>query len=202
VAREYADIYLKGLDGDCIAALVGYSYRLACVENLSNEFAEKARSLGLTVRRKQVLSPSSRSELLRCLHEIDEEVCVSVKPLSREALMTALRDRRVDTVMLHAGIAEVDRHILQVWENAVELAVSELVECAGNVKGLRTVIAYCRKAVDNDIPVAVSSGAASAEEILPPQQLAYVLAALTEMEAPVLDAVSTAPVTILKKERK
>jgi RNase P/RNase MRP subunit p30 len=201
VAREYADIYLKGLDGDCIAALVGYSYRLACVENLSNDFAEKARSLGLTVRRKQVLSPSSRSELLRCLHEIDEE-CVSVKPLSREALMTALRDRRVDTVMLHAGIAEVDRHILQVWENAVELAVSELVECAGNVKGLRTVIAYCRKAIDNDIPVAVSSGAASAEEILPPQQLAYVLAALTDVEAPVLDAVSTAPVTILKKERK
>jgi L-aminopeptidase/D-esterase-like protein len=69
-------------------------------------------------------------------------------------------------------------------------------------KGLRTVIAYCRKAVDNDIPVAVSSGAASAEEILPPQQLAYVLAALTDVEAPVLDAVSTAPVTILKKERK
>ncbi len=201
MAREYADIYLRGLDEGCIAALVGYGYRLACVENLSNEFAEKARSLGLTVIRKQVFTPSSRSELLRCLHEIDE-VCVSVKPLSREALMTALRDRRVDTVMLHGGIAEVDRHILQVWENAVELAVSELVECAGNVKGLRTVIAYCRKAVENDIPVAVSSGAASAEEILPPQQLAYVLAALTDLEAPVLDSVSTAPAKIIRKERK
>ncbi len=201
MAREYADIYLRGLDEGCIAALVGYGYRLACVENLSNEFAEKARSLGLTVIRKQVFTPSSRSELLRCLHEIDE-VCVSVKPLSREALMTALRDSRVDTVMLHGGIAEVDRHILQVWENAVELAVSELVECAGNVKGLRTVIAYCRKAVENDIPVAVSSGAASAEEILPPQQLAYVLAALTDLEAPVLDSVSTAPAKIIRKERK
>ncbi len=201
MAREYADIYLRGLDEGCIAALVGYGYRLACVENLSNEFAEKARSLGLTVIRKQVFTPSSRSELLRCLHEIDE-VCVSVKPLSREALMTALRDRRVDTVMLHGGIAEVDRHILQVWENAVELAVSELVECAGNVKGLRTVIAYCRKAVENDIPVAVSSGASSAEEILPPQQLAYVLAALTDLEAPVLDSVSTAPAKIIRKERK
>ncbi len=201
MAREYADIYLRGLDEGCIAALVGYGYRLACVENLSNEFAEKARSLGLTVIRKQVFTPSSRSELLRCLHEIDE-VCVSVKPLSREALMTALRDSRVDTVILHGGIAEVDRHILQVWENAVELAVSELVECAGNVKGLRTVIAYCRKAVENDIPVAVSSGAASAEEILPPQQLAYVLAALTDLEAPVLDSVSTAPAKIIRKERK
>ncbi len=201
MAREYADIYLRGLDEGCIAALVGYGYRLACVENLSNEFAEKARSLGLTLFRKQVFTPSSRSELLRCLHGIGD-VCVSVKPLSREALMTALRDSRVDTVILHGGIAEVDRHILQVWENAVELAVSELVECAGNVKGLRALIAYCRKAVEKNIPVAVSSGAASAEEILPPQQLAYVLAALTDLEAPVLDAVSTTPATILRKERK
>ena len=201
MARQYADIYLRGLDEGCIATLVGYGYRLACVENLSNEFAEKARRLGLTVLRKRVFNPSSRSELLRSLHEINE-VCVSVKPLSREALMTALRDRRVDTVILHGGIAEVDRHILQVWENAVELAVSELVECAGNVKGLRTLIAYCRKAVENEVPVAVSSGAASAAEILPPQQLAYVLAALTDLEAPVLNAVSTTPVTILRKDRK
>jgi len=202
MAREYVDLYLQRLDEEGVAVLAGYGYRQACVENLPNGFVEKARRLGLTVRRKKVLNPSSRAELLECLRETSDGVCVSVRPMSREALMTAVRDTRVDTVLIHGGVAEIDRHIIEVWENGIEIAVSELLACVENVKMLRTVMAYCRKAVENNIPLTVSSGAASTDEILPPQQLAYVLAALTDFETPIVQAVSTTPIKILEKVRK
>jgi len=202
MAREYVDLYLQRLDEEGVAVLAGYGYRQACVENLPNGFVEIARRLGLTVRRKKVLNPSSRAELLECLRETSDGVCVSVRPMSREALMTAVRDTRVDTVLIHGGVAEIDRHIIEVWENGIEIAVSELLACVENVKMLRTVMAYCRKAVENNIPLTVSSGAASTDEILPPQQLAYVLAALTDFETPIVQAVSTTPIKILEKVRK
>lgn len=112
--------------------------------------------------------------------------------------MTACKDERVATVMVHGEIAEFDRHVHAVFSNAVEVSVAELAACFEDEKRWRTLIDFVGKAASAGRRIVMSSGASDVEEIIPPQQLALVAAALTSRKNSCQESVSSTPLSILR----
>ncbi len=201
MVREYVDFYVKKIDRQVAAALAGMGFKHVCVtdhgKNLSGE--EVFKQFGIRVYRKVFFEASSRAELLKRLRKLGRGSVVSIKPLTREALMVAARDGRVATVFVHGEMSEIDRHVIQVFRNCFEISMSEVVESFREDRKLRNLFKIFQSVARYNIPTVISSGASDADKVLPPHQLAYVLAALKNWRIPDLDAVSTIPVKILRE---
>ncbi|MCS7110608.1 MAG: hypothetical protein NZ956_03970 [Candidatus Caldarchaeum sp.] len=196
MAKIYVDFYVRKIDEEMVSRLSMFGYSFACVEGLRGRMDP---SSGVRFYEKLVVEASSRGDVLEAVGGSGGVALVSVVPVTREALMTACRDERVATVMVHGGIAEFDRHVAEVFRNPVEVSVHELVNCFQNEKTWRNVTSFIRKAHLYGRQIVMSSGASSAEEVLPPHQLAHVAAALTDGKTGYYETVSAHPVQILRE---
>lgn len=195
--KEYVDFFIKKFNRETAIKLAAYGFKHACVVDMVNNFGY---FLGLRVYRKILVEASTRWDVLEALRNSRKKVVTSIKPLTREALMTSCRDERVATVLLHGEIAEFDRHVAEVIQNPVEVSISELVECVNDEKKWKALTSFIRKAYMAGVKIVLSSGASQVDEILPPNQLAYVAAALTQRKNHFYDAVSLFPLEILKEK--
>lgn len=193
--RKYVDLHVLRMDRSMASTMAGMGYGHVCVVG---EGVYDASSLGITVHRKEYLEVESRTDLLSRLRRLERNVLVCVKPLTREALMVAARDGRVGTVMVYGGMADVDRHVAQVFKNILEITVAEIIECFNDGRKWRSLMRIVKAADAVGIPTIISSGASCEEELLPPRQLGYILAALKGVDSPVLDSVSTIPLKLLE----
>ncbi|MEM1955869.1 MAG: hypothetical protein QXN44_03940, partial [Candidatus Caldarchaeum sp.] len=85
-----------------------------------------------------------------------------------------------------------------VFKNILEITVAEVIECFNDDRRWRSLLRIVRAADAVGVPTIISSGASCEEELLPPRQLGYILAALKGVESPVLDSVSTIPLKLLE----
>lgn len=197
MAKQFIDFYVKKLDATAVTTLVSYGYTHVCVEK--NVLDKTAAYEQLVVHRKVLAEASTRGEVLELARRFGGRAVVSVKPIGREALMTASRDERVATVVVHSEIPEFDRHVAAVFNNAVEVAVSELIACFSDEESWRNITTFVRKAAAVGKQILVSSGAEHADQILPPHQLAMVEAAIVGKKTHDLATVSIVPSQTLRR---
>ncbi|MEM4281120.1 MAG: hypothetical protein QW470_03130 [Candidatus Caldarchaeum sp.] len=199
MGREYVDLHVTKFDPRTAETLVALGFKHVCTTDFKKNMSVSSFH-ELSVYGKAVVEARSRSELLQRLKAVDRKLLIGVKPLTREALIVAARDRRVGTVMAHGEVAELDRHVLQVFDNSLEITVSELAEAFKDLRKWRNLQKLCKTAARFQIPLIISSGAGGADELMPPKQLACVLSAMKEVQTPDLDAVSTTPLKLVREK--
>ncbi|MDW7978456.1 MAG: hypothetical protein RMH74_06610 [Candidatus Caldarchaeum sp.] len=197
MAREYVDMHVEKMDERMASTMARMGFRHVCAVDV--KALGKEADLGVSVYRKVFLEVSSRGELLQLLKNCGKKVVVGVKPLTREALMVAARDGRVGTIMVHGEMAEIDRHVAKVLKNCLEITVSEIAESFEESRRWRNLLKIVRAAEFIGTPIIVSSGASCETELLPPHQMAYMLASMRSLNRPDLDAVSTTPLKLLRQ---
>lgn len=197
---KYVDMWLQGDGGTIIrAGELGYSICAFGGDYGEASLLERARSAGLRLVRKEVYEAKTREEILNTLRGRPQNIIISIIPRTRDALMVALRDERVDTVIVHPELAEIDPHILHVSENPLELSLRTVLQSLGSVKALRSISNLCKICVDKELPIILSSGARTPHELRKPKQLAYLLAALAGGSNPLIEAVYTHPLNVLRR---
>lgn len=200
--EEYVDMWVEG-GSETILRAADLGFRVCAVVHNHQRWPygslKNAGDAGVRVVRKEIHEARTRAEVLNMLRGRPENLIISVIPLTREALMVALRDERVDTVIAHPEIVEVDRHVIQVFENPVELSLRSVKESLGSVKALRNISSLCRVCLAKDLPLLVSSGARTPIELRKPRQLAYLVSALAGINNPHMAAVSTTPARVLER---
>ncbi|MEM4494849.1 MAG: hypothetical protein QXE96_03515 [Candidatus Caldarchaeum sp.] len=197
MAKQYVDFYVKRLTAEMASALSLQGFEAVCVEERVSDDVLKGID-GLRVFQKAVVDAYNRGEVLEFARKHYGKRVISVRPFSREALMTAGRDERVASVIVHGEVADFDRHVAEVLFNPVEVTVAELVKCFQNVNSWGRVTRFLQRASVVGKKIIVSSGAADTEEILPPHQLGYVAAALTGGKNLYTLPVSGTPLKILR----
>jgi RNase P/RNase MRP subunit p30 len=147
-------------------------YRAVAVEGQLSDFPHVE---GLEVVRRVTLRADGVNQLHRELSRVRwaYEV-VSVVPESREVAMAALRDNRVDTVvMLGDEPIPVDHHVAEVARAAVEVPLRRfLEEPDASFSWLFSSARWFRR---GRVKVVVSSGAMDQLELRTPVQLASLL---------------------------
>ncbi len=161
------------------------------------ELRARADEIGVRVVGKNVFEAYSRGDVLNRVKERPRHTLVSIVPMTREALMVAVRDERVDTVIVHGEIAEIDRHVIQVLQNPLELTLNTVLKVMGDVKAMRKIVSVCKTSIVRELPLVISSGASNATGLRKPRQLAYLAAALADTDGPCLETVSETPLSIL-----
>jgi RNase P/RNase MRP subunit p30 len=197
--ERYVDLWVAG-DPEIIKRLhtLGFS-ACAVVGGLEGlkELRTKGSETGMRIVGKIVHEARSRSDVLNRIRERPRNALVSIAPMTREALMVAVRDERVDTVIVHGDIAEIDRHVIQVLQNPLELTLQTMLKSLKDMKAMRKIAGICRTSIVKELPLIISSGAQNATGLRKPRQLAYLASALAGVKAPHLEAVSEMPYTIL-----
>lgn len=197
MAKHYVDFYLRRLDAEMASTISLHGFGTVCVEEPVRSDVLKSLE-GVRVYGKAVADASSRGEVLEFARKNYGKRVISIRPFSREALMTAGRDERVASVIVHGEVADFDRHVAEVLLNPMEVTVADLVECFQNLNRWGRVTKFLQRASAVGKKIIVSSGAADAEEILPPHQLGYVAAALTGGKNLDTKPVSETPLKILR----
>ncbi|MEM0441206.1 MAG: hypothetical protein QXF45_00815 [Candidatus Caldarchaeum sp.] len=197
MVKKFVDFFVHRIDEKTAANLRTFGFSHVCV--LENRMSAGIVS-GLIIYRKVLVDAWTRGDVLEAGRNFEGRAVVCVRPLTREALMTAGRDERIATVFVHGEIPDYDRHVDAVFKNPVEISVAELKSCYDDEKRWRNVIAFVKKAFATGKKIVMSSGAASCDEVLPPQQLAYVAAALTDQKQQYVISVSENPLSLLSEK--
>ncbi|GBC70008.1 hypothetical protein HRbin01_01715 [archaeon HR01] len=203
MTRDYTDLWVSP-DPEILKRLraLGYSacgLELGYGEALPQPFARAAAELGISAVVKRIYRAGSRQEILEKLRGRPGNIILSVMPLSREALMVALRDERVDTVIAHPEMAEVDRNVLEVYQNPLEISLAAVRESLKDFRRLKNIVRLCQTCIAEEKPLVISSGARNIYELRKPRQMAYLLSALAGYDNPWDEAVSTTPYTVVRR---
>jgi len=160
-----------------------------------------ADKLGIQVYRRITVTVSSKIELYRRLASTRWRFhLVAVATREREALMAALRDMRVDAVvMTSGGMPPIDRHILNVALNPFEIVFHDIL--GRGLEAFKACYRAVRSAREKRHRLIVSSGAMDKLGLRAPRQLASVAWALGAGLDAALDAVSTVPSMLLEENR-
>lgn len=195
---RYVDMWLQGDGGTVVrAGELGYGICAYSGDYGEAGLFERARSAGLKLVRKEVYKAETREDILTTLRARPQNIIISIIPRTREALMVALRDERVDTVIAHPELAEIDPHIIHVYENPLELTLRTVIQSLGSAKALRSISTLCRICIDKELPIILSSAARTPHELRKPRQLAYLLAAIAGRSNPIIEAVQTHALNVL-----
>jgi RNase P/RNase MRP subunit p30 len=203
MSRAYADLWVSA-DPEILKRLKALRYSACAVEMgegeaLTQLIRRTAEEYGISAVGKRIFRASKRQEILERLRGRPEKILISVMPLSREALMVALRDERVDTVIAHGEMAEIDRNVLEVYQNPLELSLSTVRSSLKDVRRLRNIVRLCQACVAREKPLIISSGARSVHELRKPRQMAYLLSALSGSHNPEEGSVSETPYAVLRR---
>lgn len=208
MARRFVDAWLRPGDRATLERVLrachelGYwGAALEVDEKLWREAQELGRDFGLEVFRRTTVEASSKSELYRRLGAVRwSHDLVGVATTERDVLLAAVRDMRVDTViMTHRAAPPVDRHILQVTANCLEVALFHVFEYG--FEAFRAALRAIKAAHKKKIRLIISTGAKDEYELRTPRQLASLACAASTDIGFALDAVSKFPSDSLLENR-
>lgn len=165
------------------------------------EAAEMGVAHKIEVVRKRVVEARSRIDVLQAVRKKKPREIYAVAPKTREAFLVAARDERVDTIIIHEDLAELDRHILKVLKNFLELPLDTIFKALDDDSVLTRLVNILQVVAAEELPLIISSGASLPERTRSPRQLAAILAALGIEQVKSLDAVSSIPGQILDRRR-
>ncbi|MDJ0269407.1 MAG: RNase P subunit p30 family protein [Aigarchaeota archaeon] len=165
------------------------------------EVAEVGVAYKMEVVRKRVVEARSRIDVLQALRKKKPSEICAVTPRTREAFLVAARDERVDTIIIHEELVELDRHILKVLKNFLELPLDTVFKAIDDSTVLTRLVNVLRVVAAVELPLIISSGASLPERLRSPRQLAAVLNAFGIEQVKSLDAVSNIPEQILGRWR-
>jgi len=174
--RMYADLWWRPTSPDHLAGMLEVAremgYRAVAVEG---QLSDVPHTEGLELVRRFTLRADGVNQLhkelsrVRWVHEV-----ISVIPESREVAMAALRDNRVDTVvMLGDEPIPVDHHVAEVARAAVEVPLRRFLEDLDT--SLSWLLSSAKWFRRGRVKVVVSSGAMDQLELRTPVQLASLL---------------------------
>ena len=198
--RPYADIWWRPTSPDLLREMLALAremgYRAVAVEG---DLTGAPSVEGVEVLRRVTLRPKDVGQLYSQLSRLRWRYhVVSVMPPSREVAMAALRDNRVDTVvMLGDEPIPVDHHVAEVARAAVEVPLSRLLE--EPERSLSWLLRSARWFRRGRVRVTVSSGACGPIELRRPVQLASVLIVAGVEPEVARRAVSDLPYNVMRE---
>ncbi len=222
--RRFADLHLQPNLNDAeqtramLAKASELGYRLVAVplptvsmETFAKKLAALCQENKLDFASRLDLKPKTSRELLQQLRRFRRRVeIIAVVCESKEVARQAAKDHRVD--LLNFPVTDPRRRFFDKAE--AELASSSVAALEIDVKPIITLkgparirlLAVLRReaaiAEDYRVPVVVSSGATNPLQLRKPMEMAA-LATLFDLDKPTaLDAVSKAPLTIVKRNRE
>ncbi len=208
MARKFVDAWLRpesrGSLEDMLKSCHELGYWGVALEVDDNSWSEARRlanAYGLEIYRRITIEAGSREELYRRLRAVRWRYdLVAVKTSDRDVLMAAVRDMRVDTVVVgNTSSPPIDRHIVEVAGNSLELALLDLLE--GGYEAFRAAARVVRVAYKKGLKLVISSGARDVYGLRSPRQLASIAWSLGAAPDYALNTVSTRPSEILLENR-
>lgn len=208
MARRFVDAWLRPESRGSIERMLRscheLGYRGVALEVDDDSWSEARRlanAYGLEIYRRVTIEAGSKEDLYRRLRTSRWKYdLVSVATRDRDVLMAAVRDMRVDTVILSSPSSPpIDRHVVQVVGNSLELALLDLLE--GGYEALRAAARVVRTAYKKGLRLIVSSGARDEYGLRSPRQIASVAWSLGTAPDYALKTVSTFPSEILLENR-
>lgn len=170
-------------------------------EEIFRAASETASQLGLEIFRRKTINVNVKDRLYEELskHRWSYDL-ISVRSNEREVLMAALRDNRVDTVIMsHSTAPIIDRHIVSVANNLVEVALSDILE--HGYDSFYRVVRLSPFLKRDRIQVVVTSGATESLGIRTPRQLASIMLAMGVGPDKALGTVSGRIIDVLRENR-
>lgn len=206
--RIFTDAWLRPISADEAVRMVklvgelGFSaIAIEGNDEIYRAASEVASQLGLEFFRRKTINVVLRDRLYEELskHRWRYDL-ISVRSDQREVIMAALRDNRVDTVLLsHSSAPFIDRHMVSVANNLVEVSLSDIFEYGyESFYRVMKLAPYLRK---DRIRVVMTSGASENAGIRTPRQLASVMLAMGVPPDKALSTVSGKILELLRENR-
>lgn len=206
--RIFADAWLMPISVDeavGMVRLVGeLGFSAIAVEGNDELFrtaSEIASQLGLEIFRRKTINVNHRDRLYEELskHRWRYDL-ISIRSNEREVLMAALRDNRVDTVIMsHPSAPLIDRQMVSVMNNLVEVALVDIIKHGyDSFYRVMRLSPFLRK---GRIQVVVTSGATDSFGLRTPRQLASIMLAIGVGPDKAMDTVSGRIIEILRDNR-
>ena len=208
--RRFADFWVRVESVEESTAildrLASLGFSAACIEtSLSGaeweNLVEKAKEHQLKVVRKRIVDARRRLDVLEACRRKPPRTILTIRPLSREALMTACRDERVDTVIVDIRNVELDKHVIQVMRNFIEITLRDFVLYLGDRELFKRMITTLQVIRRKNLRCIISSGAKNPIHLRSPRQLASLPELVEIQPEQSLDMVSKNPFTILEGGR-
>ncbi len=208
MARRFVDAWLRPESRGTLEEVLRSCHELGywgVALEVSDDSWGEARSLanayGLEAFRRVTIEAGSREELYRRLRAARWRYdLVAVSTRDRDVLMAAVRDMRVDTVIVsNPGSPPIDRHVVQVVSNSLELVLLDMLE--GGYEAFRTAARVVRTTYKRGLRLVVSSGARDGYGLRSPRQMASIAWSLGTSPDYALKTVSTFPSEMLLENR-
>lgn len=163
--------------------------------------SEVAARLGIELYRRRTINVNKKEKLYDELSKNRWSFeLISVKSNERDVIMAALRDMRVDTVLMsHPSAPLVDRHMLSVANNIVEVAFSDILKYG--YETFYRVLRLSPHLKKDRIRVVVSSCATNCFEMRSPRQLASVFFVMGVGSDRAVETVSGAIIEALRQNK-
>jgi RNase P/RNase MRP subunit p30 len=222
--RRFADLHLQPNLNDAeqtramLAKASELGYRLVAVplptvsmETFAKKLAALCQEDKLDFASRLDLKPKTSRELLQQLRRFRRRVeIIAVVCESKEVARQAAKDHRADLLNFPATdprrrfFDKAEAELASSSVAALEIDVKPIITLKGPAR-IRLLAVLRREAAiaeDYRVPVVVSSGATNPLQLRKPMEMAA-LATLFDLDKPTaLDAVSKAPLTIVKKNRE
>jgi RNase P/RNase MRP subunit p30 len=206
--RFFIDAWIRPATVSDAIDMVGLAgelgYRAVAVEGNDEVFKtafKTATDSGLEVFRRKTIKVSTKDKLYEELakHRWIYEL-ISVESTEREVVMAALRDMRVDTVIMsHSSAPLIDRHIVSVASNFVEVVLSDLFE--HGYEAFYRVLRLSTYLKKDRIRMIMTSGASDCLGVRAPMQLPSILLAMSVGPDRALKTVSGPIIELLRQNR-
>lgn len=174
---------------------------LECDDKLFGDLKSSSEAKRLTIYRRRTIEAEQRRELYdqlsstRWYYEF-----ISVRTDDREVAMAALRDNRVDSLVISApGGLIIDKHLVAVTTNAVEVVFRDLL--SGGYEVFERLMRSFKILRQSNVRVIISSGSSVWIEMRNPRQLVGALLTLGLPPERCFAAVSDVPLKILRENR-
>jgi len=206
--RFFTDAWIRPAtvsDASDMVRLAGeLGYKAVVVEANDESFkiaCKTATDLGIEIFRRRTINVNTRDGLYSELakHRWSYEL-ISVKSSEREVVMAALRDMRVDTVIMsHPSAPIIDRHIVSVASNLVEVVLSDLIE--HGYEAFYRVLRLSTYLKKDRIKMVITSGASDCLGVRAPMQLPSILLTMGVGPDKALNTVSVPIIEVLRQNR-
>ncbi|MCL7395439.1 MAG: RNase P subunit p30 family protein [Thaumarchaeota archaeon] len=206
-SRTFVDFWIRPPDVTIAkemckrASELGYSALVVeAPKSMLDELKGIAKEYGLELYSKAVISAKTRSDVLKMVTKLRHSYdTIAVHCLTRDAALVALRDGRVDTVVFRAnGFMTIDKHMLSVTRNSIELTLIDAISDRVALQKMRGIV----RLIDaKGLSVIFSSCASNPVEQRGPFETSCIINAFGLNFERALDAISTVPLNILLRNR-
>lgn len=190
---------------------LGFTY-VGVTQPLMREAAGEFRTFYMQLKERNIepvkridLAPSNRKDLLFLLrkHRLNTEI-IGVRCRNRTVAEVATRDSRVDLVRFDLGNRELtfQRPLAKTCQCALELNIFDLLNFGVTRQVMRRLYAETSAAVENNVPIVVTSGAKDKFSVKAPRDMAGVLTLFGVPGREAINSVSTYPERLIRRNRQ